>query len=270
MHSTLSLLVKRLKDPELINSEVIPWSSPVPSFGDLSKSKVATLGLNPSNREFVDIEGKELINGSRRFHTLNSLGLSRWEEAEPQHLDMIIESCDKYFKTNPYDGWFKSLDNIISGSKASYYNDEINACHLDLIPYATSCKWTDLSSKQRTTLLSMGGDTLGLLLRDSPVQLLILNGKSVVENLQRISETSFDITEISDWLLPRKSGRGVKGYAYTGVIKKISGVDLNREISVLGYNHNIQSSFGVTQGVKGAIRNWVSESARELLDEGTG
>src|SRR6266446_9734653 len=176
MDTMLSTLVKCLDHAALPGTGVIPWSCPVPSFGDLSSSKVATLGLNPSNREFVDSSGKELDGPFRRFHTLKSLGLARWADANARHLQLIVDSCRAYFRRNPYDGWFKRLDYLISGTNASYYATSAKACHLDLIPYATACKWTALSRDQRTSLLAAADDTLGLLLRDSPVRVLILNG----------------------------------------------------------------------------------------------
>jgi len=119
MNSLVSTLLRRLDDKSLIGTGVIPWSSPVLSFGDLSTARVATLGLNPSNREFVDGDGKELDGASRRFHTLTSLGLSAWSDAKPRHLSLIAESCRDYFATNPYDTWFKRLDRVIAGLKVS-------------------------------------------------------------------------------------------------------------------------------------------------------
>jgi len=263
MDSVLADLVSRFD--ALSGTKVIPWGCPIPSFGDLSKSKVATLGLNPSNREFVDRAGNELDGPFRRFHTLKSLGLPRWSEATAGHLQLIVESCRAYFSRNPYDGWFKKLDYIISGAKASYYNDSAKACHLDLIPYATACKWTDLSRVQRSSLLTEAGDTLGLLLRDSPVGILILNGSSVVEHFQSIASVRMEKRPMLEWSLPRQSDTGVAGFAYKGSVRSLSGVKLRRDILVLGFNHNIQSSFGVTTRVKDAIRRWITRCVNEAI-----
>jgi hypothetical protein len=265
MHQTLKSLLERLDDPALARAKVISWGAPVPAFGDLSRSNIATLGLNPSNREFVDIEGNELDGHQRRFHTLKSLGITRWSNATPRHLQLISESCRKYFHRNPYDGWFRDLDRIISGANASYYGDADHACHLDLIPYATACKWTELTAQQRSLLLDLVGDTLGLLLRDSPIRLLVLNGKTVIGNLEKVTGVRFDRKDVPDWTLPRKAGKGVIGTAYTGVIREIAGIRLNRDVAVLGYNHNIQSSFGVTSQVKASIRTWIARSAVEVF-----
>ena len=265
IHNTLASLIERLDNRALSKAKVIPWSSPIPSFGDLSCSKVATLGLNPSNREFVDTCGNELDGNSRRFHTLKSLGIRRWSDATADHCKMILESCSRYFHNNPYDDWFKKLDKIISGTSASYYAASSKACHLDLIPYATACKWTDLTSQERALLLGQAGDALGLLLRDSQIRLLILNGQTVIGSLQRVAGVEFEKCTIPEWTLPRKSGMGVKGYAYKGAIREVAGVSLNRKVHILGFNHNIQSSFGVTTQVKTEIGEWIATSAKEVF-----
>lgn len=264
MYSTLATLVNRLDSSSLSRSGVIRWCCPVPSFGNLARSSVATLGLNPSNREFVDESGNELQGVSRRFHTLKSLGLRSWADADARHLRSILESCRAYFAVNPYDRWFKRLDQAIAGTRSSFYHAPHEACHLDLIPYATACKWTELSQQQRDLLLAASGDTLGVLLRDSPVRVLVLNGRAVVEQFQNISGIRLDREWMSSWSLPRRSGIDVPGIAYKGTVDKISGIRLSHEILVLGFNHNLQSSFGVTTKAVDAIRDWIAQASKEI------
>jgi hypothetical protein len=258
---TLRKLIDRFDDPLFAKADIIPWSCPVPSFGDLSSAVVATLGLNPSKREFLDNNGAELDGKSRRLHTLRSLGISRWSQVTTHHVQLIDTCCREYFKQNPYDGWFRALDNLISGTNASYYCESATACHLDLIPYATVCKWTELSPRQRSDLLGLAGDTLGLLLRDARVRVLILNGQSVVSNLERLAKVKFKQSVMPDWTLPRNGG-GVVGVAYTGEVHQIADIRLKRPVQALGFNHNIQSSFGVTSQVKASIRHWITSSVK--------
>ena len=265
VYDTLLTLVNRLDDSALSSTNVIPWSCPVPSFGNLAESEIATLGLNPSNREFVDVKGRELDGGLRRFHTLSSLDLCRWSDANEEHLSLIMESCSEYFLRNPYDGWFKRLDDLISGTKASYYGESVKACHLDLIPYATERKWTELTTGQRSMLMELAGDTLALLLRDSPIRLLILNGSTVVNSLQSISKKTFEKKEMGNWTLARKTGAHVKGYAFTGSVNELTGIKLKRDIKIIGFNHNIQSSFGVTRQVKSSIRDWITRADKGMM-----
>jgi hypothetical protein len=263
MHTALATLIDRLDSTAISGTDVIRWGSPVPSFGDLSTSRVATLGLNPSNREFVDESGDELQGPLRRFHTLMSLGLGSWEEADARHLRLILDSCRTYFLGNPYDRWFKRLDVVISGLNASFYDESRAACHLDLIPYATARKWTELTMHQRSALLAVAADTLGLLLRESPVRILILNGRSVVERFQDVAGICLEKQEMPTWSLPRQPKPDVTGLAYRGVVSSLSGIKLPNEILVLGYNHNLQSSFGVTNEAILAIRDWITDMVNE-------
>lgn len=263
MESTLPDLVDRLKSPTLGGSRVIAWGSPVPSFGDVSRSRVATLGLNPSNREFVDPKGKELEGDERRFHTLSSLGITCWSQVRARHYSLIVESCRAYFTRNPYDTWFRQLDHIIAGTDASYYDQTDQACHLDLIPYATDCKWTDLSREEQDLLLDLAGDTLGHLLRESPVQILVLNGRSVVRQFEAMSGVELTEREMTGWALRRGGRPVIAGYSYWGRVTQVAGVELARELLVLGYNHNLQSSFGVTNEVRTSIRRWIGRMVRE-------
>jgi hypothetical protein len=265
MHSTLATLIDRLDSPAVSRTDVIPWGCPVPSFGDLSTSRVATLGLNPSNREFVDESGQELQGASRRFHTLSSLGLKSWSEVDVRHLCLMLETCRAYFLGNPYDQWFKRLDQVVGGAGASFYDASSGACHLDLIPYATEHKWTELTLRQRSSLLAVAADTLGLLLRDAPVRVLILNGRSVVEGFQEITGTSLRREPMQEWTLSRQSKPDVGGIAYRGYVDSLSGIQLPYKLLVLGYNHNLQSSFGVTNRVIQAISAWISRTVAEMV-----
>lgn len=122
MYTTLATLIDRLDSIAMSGTDVIRWGAPVPSFGDLTRARVATLGLNPSNREFVDDSGDELQGPHRRFHTLNSLGLTEWSDVDVRHPRLILDSCRTYFLGNPYDRWFKRLDYVIAGAQASYYD----------------------------------------------------------------------------------------------------------------------------------------------------
>ena len=95
-------------------------------------------------------DGAELTGERRRFHTLGSLGLWSWADVDVRHLRLILDSCSAYFSGNPYDVWFRKLDQVVCGAGASFYGGMDGACHLDLIPYATARKWTELSSRQRS------------------------------------------------------------------------------------------------------------------------
>lgn len=265
MVATLTGLVDRLDRTLPVDTCVIRWSTPVPAFGDLARSQVATLGLNPSSREFVDVAGRELDGQNRRFPTLTSLSLPAWSEADASHLRTILSSCRTYFQLRPYDAWFRKLDAVVSGTGASFYDPSRPACHLDLVPYATTRKWMELRPYERTRLLHLAGDSLGRLLRDSPVRLVILNGASVVEHFQNTSEVRLERLEMCPWSLPRRSRAAVRGVGFRGTVEKLLGVQLDRPVQVLGFNHNLQSSYGVTRDAVVAIREWIASSAKDVV-----
>ena len=233
MYSALATLVDRMDRPTISRTGIIPWGAPVPSFGDLSAARIATVGLNPSNREFVDDHGIELCGTARRFHSLESLRLRSWSHVDVRHLRLIVESCRDYFHVNPYNRWFKRLNQVILGTQRSYYMPSHEACHIDLVPYATTAKWGALGSSERTALLDLSRDTLGILLRASSIQIVALNGMSVVQGFQAITGVRLTRRKMPSWSLPRSSGPSVAGFSYTGWLDTVAGVPLGRSVLVL-------------------------------------
>ncbi len=265
MHSIIATFIDRLDSPAVASTPVIAWGAPVPSFGDLQNAVVASVGLNPSNREFVDDTGRELDGKKRRFYTLGSLGLKSWSDASARDIELIEQSCSGYFSNNPYDRWFKKLDQVVAGTGASFYSALYPACHLDLIPYATAVKWMELSQSDRRQLLDCCADALGLLLRESRIRVLLLNGRTVVDQFEEAAGLTLDEFDMPAWSLPRNSGRDVSGKAHIGRISTFAGISLDREVLVLGYNHNLQSSFGITSQAIRGIRDWIADMCAEVL-----
>lgn len=242
-----------LASGDLMSSDVIPWSSPIVSFGDAGRATVATVGLNPSNREFVNQDGEELAGASRRFETLASLRLKGWRSARASHVERVVDSCRGYFQNNPYDRWFGRLEFLFAG-KVSYYDRHAVACHLDISPFATARKWGDLLPCQQRGLVATTGHALGLVLRESRISLLILNGQGVRRFFELGSTSGLTASPARGWTLSRRNGREVPGYWYEGEVESFGGVPLGRGVRVVGFNHNIQSSFGVTRQALHAIR----------------
>ena len=226
---------------------IFDWASPVPFFGEVDQARVATVGINPSNREFVDAAGRELRGPGRRLSTLGSLGLTRWSQVTGEHLSEIRRSCLRYFRINPYRRWFDVLDRTLCSGAFSYYDG--SACHLDLVALATRDKWGAIDTQTRQNLVDGGKTVLAHIIRDSSLTMLILNGRSVVSEFESFAGVQLAAEQVDDWTLPRKNGSGVKGYEFSGTIDALGGIDLGRQVAVYGYNHNLQSSFGVTSEV---------------------
>jgi len=238
---------------------VFPWACPVPYFGTLESATIATVGLNPSNLEFVDAQGTALRGPTSRFPTLEDLRLSSWALATPYHAQLVETACATYFNRNPYNRWFKPLDYLLSGMGASYYFPGQGACHLDLVPYATSGKWSELTVRQQAALAALSSDIIAHLIQQSALRTLVLNGRAVVRLFEAMAGLSLTCQPVGAWALPRRNGVPVPGLAYQGTITTLAGLPLGRSVRILGYNHNIQSSFGITSVFLKALREWITD-----------
>lgn len=258
MYGAMTALLQVLETHQATDLEVIGWGCPVPFFGHLESARIATVGINPSNREFVDTDGNELAGLHRRLPTLGSLGLPSWSQADFVALRSILFACRDYFERNPYDGWFGSLQRIIEPTGHSYYAPRSDACHLDVVPWATTGKWGGLPSSVRRQLRERAAEALADIVASSPLKMLVLNGQEVVRQFEALAGQQLEVQRFPAWDLPRRSGRAVPGMAYCGRISSIAGIPLDRELLVTGYNHNVQSSFGVTAAVREGISGWIN------------
>lgn len=243
---------------------VIPWASPVPYFGAAPSSVVATVGINPSSLEFLDEGGHELDGNARRLPTLRSLGLQRWADADSRHLRRVVSSCGAYFNGQPYERWFGVLERVLSPSGITYYGPEPSAAHLDLVAFATRQKWSSLPFQERRRLLASTSAPFAMLIRFMSARVLVLNGRSVVEAFESSGRAEFEPVRMKSWDLPR-AATDVPGFAYVGRIDRFAGVPLGRVVTVVGFNHNLQSSFGVTSTVVDEIGVWLASLIRGNL-----
>ena len=258
MYGAMTTLLDALETHKLTDLDVIGWGCPVPFFGHLESAQLATVGINPSNREFVGLDGSELIEHDRRLPTLGSLGLSSWSQADFVALRSILLACREYFERNPYDGWFGTLQRLIQPTGHSYYGPRSDACHLDVVPWATTSKWGTLSPAARRQLVEQAAQALANMIACSPLTMLVLNGQEVVRQFETLLGSQLQARRVTAWDLPRRSGHAVPGLAYHDRISSIAGIPLDRELLVVGYNHNLQSSFGVTTTVRNGISEWIA------------
>jgi hypothetical protein len=205
---------------------VIPGSTPVVAFGDVRKAAVATLGWNPSKREFLDSRGKELVGRDRRLETLSSLGETDLSVASIRTIARVFDGCNHYFQGQPYH-WFDSLEKVLRPLGASYYDG--SACHLDLIQSATDPIWGKVPRPYQDRLLDADLPFLRQQLAQEHVSLLLLNGAGIMqaykERLRRPLKEAIAL----------RSGR-----------LRIFAGESDRSLTVVGWNINLQSSFGVS------------------------
>jgi hypothetical protein len=213
-------------------AEVVTGSTPVVAFGDPLAATVATLGINPSWREFLANDGTLLHGRPRRLSTLLSLNADSTASLRPDQVQAVIAECAAYFRPNrnPYRRWFDPLDEILrTALRASYYDH--TACHLDLVQWATRPTWNRLSKDARETLLTEGLPYLQALLRLGNLRTVLLNGRQVIDHV--IAARLVRLRSSCEVHLD--SGRACSLY-----------VGETEAITFVGWSANLQSSWGIS------------------------
>ena len=201
------------------------------SFGDATRARVVTIGINPSRLEFLDDAGALLKGDAARFVSLLALKCGGLSEAPREHIARVYEGCCAYFGRHPYRRWFDQLEEPLQALGASYYRG--SAAHLDLAHWATDPVWSKLAPADRRALIDDGREFLSWQLAQPQLELALVNGRTVLDAFARWSGLEWQVaTEFP----------GLRGRA-----AKIYGCALANGLRVLGWSTNVQSSFGVTK-----------------------
>jgi hypothetical protein len=189
--------------------DVVRGSTPVVSFGDFTKAKVATIGINPSSKEFMDTSSSGTANellpdGKKRLADYESLGLMSTDPFDDDTAQYVLgadgakeiwESCRDYFKgPNAYWSWFADLEAVLTGASVSYKDS--SACHLDVSPWATDPIFRDLTKAQQSQLLLGESDFLEWQIAKSNIELVVINGATVYESLRTLP--AFNLHEFGE------------------------------------------------------------------------
>lgn len=179
--------------------DVVRGSTPIVSFGDFTKAKVATIGINPSSKEFMDTSASGTTNellpeGKKRLVDLESLGILSTDPFDDDTAEYVLgpsgakeiwEGCRDYFKgPNAYWSWFSDLEAVLSGASVSYKDS--SACHLDISPWATDPVFRNLTKSQQNSLLLAESDFLEWQISKSNIELVVINGATVYESLKTL------------------------------------------------------------------------------------
>jgi hypothetical protein len=157
-----------------VDAGYIPKTTPVISFGDVTNAKIATLGINPSSKEFLS--GGKLLQGENKRLADN-------EEFEAGAMDILFQCRNYFLAKNAYWSWFQPLEDLLVSIGETYMNYS-SACHLDLSPWATFPAFRDLTKAQKDNLLDHDKELLPWLLGNSSIKTLILNGRFVYETVK--------------------------------------------------------------------------------------
>ena len=260
LHPLTHVIVRALSSLQVEHRNfpaVIEWACPVPFFGHAEHVQIASVGLNPSGREFCDRSGRPLRGRERRLATLESLGLRDWESANTAACSAVAQSCSDYFDGNPY-GWFDALGEIFECAGTGSLHDG-GACHIDLAPWATQQTWSGLTRAGRDALLKRGEATLATLLSSARFEVLVLNGNGVVGGLERATGVRLPFEDAPEW--DDTVGRGRRWWLE---LDSLGRIELPRPVTILGWNWNLQSSH-ITSRTREAIIAWAASAIEQSV-----
>ncbi len=227
--------------------EVVHGTTPVSSFGDPRRAEVATLGINPSGKEFQE-KGRLLAGRQRRLATLESLGARSTSRLTDRQIRTVIEECASYFREgrNPYRLWFDPLDQVLqTGLGVSYYDG--SACHLDLVQWATDPVWGKLRDRSvKRALLEEGLPHLRNQLKFAKIRLVVLNGREVLNQVEAVGLARFSFC----------------GTLRVGTLSCSLYAGEGGGARFIGWSTNLQSTHGVTLEFRAQLASWLAAAQR--------
>jgi hypothetical protein len=210
----------------------VPGALPVLFFGQIHSARIATVGLNPSDKEYLSKAGEELTGSRRRFETLDSLGLRDRREIDGAIAATAMRRMQQYFAPNsPVYSWFRPLERVLTGLGASFLDG--SAVHLDLVQEPTAPTWSKLRAVD-----PVGADEL--LRRDLPFlrwQLETVPFDTLVCTSRFVLDAMMDLTRSS----VRRTGRMAR-VTWTDARGAVGG----RDIRVVGWNIPLAQATGLT------------------------
>jgi hypothetical protein len=235
-------IAARIRQCPPLAVRVVSESTPVVSFGDVRQATVATLGWNPSKLEFISRSGELLRGDERRLETATSLKMHGILADSPDGVNKVFEGCNTYFHRRPYRRWFDVLEKVLRHIGLSYYDG--SACHLDLVQWSTDPVWNGLESRETEVLLNADIPFLRQQLAQEHIRLLLLNGRGIVRAYEE------------------HLGNHLRTVAFpSGGRIEVYCARATPNLMVIGWNINLQSSFGVSNAEIGMIAQQVKQIA---------
>ena len=189
-------------------------SVPAVAEGHFTFARAATVGINPHGSvENVPTPGYNIQSlfrkdGSACAGTKDEgcLTLDR-DDLDEQFLNRVWEEKTRYFERNTH-RYFTMLKTILNACGVTYggkYGADRPdlACSLDLVQWPTDPLWSKLprecSADAQSKLLSDGAAFFEKILRENEnIELLLGNGKTVVEQFERTFKVRFDKRKVDD------------------------------------------------------------------------
>jgi hypothetical protein len=186
-------VIQRAMAPYPGVKEIVDFSTPVVAFGNPNKSRVATLGINPSSSEFQIGNGNKTPLGGaipKRLVDTEVLGINNPTRLTREQAIKVIEGCYQYFygqSPNPYEWFLKLEEFILKPAGFTYYGQDATACHLDLVQWATDPVWDSIASKStKELLLKQDKEFLRYQLTSYNFEYVFLNGSTAVNQFKEL------------------------------------------------------------------------------------
>jgi hypothetical protein len=181
----------RLRRPASTHS--VRSSLPVLFFGDLFGAEVVTVGLNPSQHEYLTPRGELLAGGAQRFATLESLEASRRESLTEEQCSEAVRRMREYYAPGrPVYRWFIGLERVLGGFGVSLAGR--TAAHLDLVQESTAPVWSGLSVGAREELLRSDLPFLHWEIESFPLRTVVCTSKTVSDQVRHLLEVDIEDT----------------------------------------------------------------------------
>ena len=195
MNHVPDFVADRIKTPASLKY-IVEGSTPVVCFGDITRAKALTIGINPSSSEFTKLVGKQrvlLTGGERKLADLKHLGAEETHKLSADQVSQVWQGCLGYFDGPYYKFWFSKMqDTILSPINFSYV--ERSAAHLDLIQWATDPLWQNMVNDDPLQAAAHLKADLPFLIKQleaSDAEFIFLSGTPVVESLTELFDLKF-------------------------------------------------------------------------------
>ena len=243
-----NLLLQRIMKSPPMKEYITPGSTPVVAFGNPMTANVATIGINPSSREFLDAKGQLLPEENRRLADFQSLGIKSHKEINESVAKRVLEESNSYFRRDEsVYKWFEPLQTYVLDPVKASFRDS-TASHLDLVQWSTAPVWGSIKdAKAQDLLIQDDIRFLGELLKAASYKVVFMNGSTVVKTLEK-----FGLVEIEqDGWTPL--GKGTKKSALW------KGRVIGSDAVCLGWSLNLQH-YQTTEENKVLLRKWIGEN----------
>lgn len=231
----------RLRAIPTPNCGVLPDAPPIIAFGNFESARLATVGINPSHREFS--------------HGYVRGGFGDLRRAPMSVLREILDDQYSYFKRPQY-RWFNRLATVVEACGASYADG--SAASLDIVQWATQPVWGKLTMRQKCALLKRDVPFLGEQLRNESIRTLLVNGRAVMDVI--CERLGLQLTKV-DTL------HGLPGTPTIPDTHFFTG-RLFGKVDVVAWNVNLQGTPGVLDSNVGVIAERVGRLVRPAARNG--